>query len=362
MLAGVKADAYGHGSGKVGRFLQRAGSERLAVATTVEALALRDAGLRLPVHILAPVPCADYQHVAGEDFVFTIGSAAEVEALAVAARRAGSREVVHLEIATGMGRSGCRPAEAERLVRLILSKPTLLLEGAMTHFPSADDPADPEGAAFARGQVSELERLGRVMRELGVPAPVLHAANSAGVAFVSESALGFVRPGGALYGLSSGPRTADALGVRPALAWRATVVQVRAFSPGETVGYGRAFTVEEPSVIATVAVGYGDGYARAYGSGSLSGAGGAGRKLPGGSVLGRGERAPVVGRVSMDSTTVDVTRIRGVACGDEVMLLGVEGDDEISAGELASRAETSPYEVTCRITRRVPRFYRSGRD
>ncbi|MHC4504324.1 MAG: alanine racemase [Planctomycetota bacterium] len=346
VLAVVKADAYGHGGGKVGRFLQRIGCERLAVATTVEALALRDAGLRLPVHILASVPCPDYEHVVGEDFVFTVGSAAEIEALGDAAEAAGSREIVHLEIDTGMGRSGCRPDDARGLVSLALSRAELVLEGAMTHFPSADEPGDPQGVEFAREQVKGLEEAARLMAEAGVREPVLHAANSAGVAFVPESLLTIVRPGGALYGLSSGGRAAEALGVEPALTWRAVVVQVRGFSPGQTVGYGRSFVVRKPMRIATVAVGYGDGYARAYGSD--------------GSVLLRGSRVPVVGRISMDSTTVDVTRVPGAALGDEVVLLGRQGNEEIRAEELAGRAGTSPYEVTCRITRRVPRFYRGA--
>ncbi len=346
VLGVVKADAYGHGGGRVGRFLQACGCERLAVATTVEALALRDAGLRVPVHILSSVPPADYGHVMGEDFVFTVGSAEEIDALAGAAREAGSRETVHLEIDTAMGRSGVRPREARELVRLILAEDTLTLEGAMTHFPSADDPEDPEGVDLARRQVAELERVGEMLAREGVADPVLHAANSAGVAFIKPSLLSFVRPGGSLYGLSSGPETAAALGAEAALTWSAVIVQVRGFSGGESVGYGRAFVAPRQMRIATVAVGYGDGYARAYG--------------PGGSVLIRAGRAPIVGRVSMDSTTVDVTDVAGAEVGDEVVLLGRQGADAIPAEELAERAGTSPYEVTCRLTRRVPRFYRGA--
>jgi len=346
VLGVVKADAYGHGAGRVGRFLQASGCERLAVATTVEALALRDAGLRVPIHVLASVPAPDFAHVTGEDFVFTVGSAEEVRALAAAARAAGSRETAHLEVDTGMGRSGCRPGDARALVRIILAEAALVLEGAMTHFPSADDPDDPEGPELARRQVAELERVGRMMAEEGVTAPVLHAANSAGVAFIESSHLSFVRPGGSLYGLSSGPETAAALGVGAALSWSAVVVQVRDFSPGQSIGYGRAFIAPKTMRVATVAVGYGDGYARSYG--------------PGGSVLIRGARAPIVGRVSMDSVTVDVSAIPDVALGDETLLLGEADTDAIPAEELAARAGTSPYEVTCRVTRRVPRFYRGA--
>jgi alanine racemase len=275
-----------------------------------------------------------------------VSSAAEIDALSAAASSAGSRETVHLEVDTAMGRSGCRQADARALVRRIMSCKALALEGAMTHFPSADEPEDPGGVELAREQVAALERVGDMMAEEGVAGPVLHAANSAGVAFVEESLLSFVRPGGALYGLSSGPGTAAALGARPALTWTSVVVQVRDFSRGQSVGYGRAFVAPRDMRIATVAAGYGDGYSRAYG--------------PGGSVLVRKARAPIVGRVSMDSITIDVSAVSGVGLGDEVVLLGPQGADAIPAEELAARADTSPYEVTCRLTRRVPRFYRGA--
>jgi alanine racemase len=346
VLAVLKANAYGHGAPRIARFLQRLGCERLAVATVEEALSLRDAGLRVPIQMLACVPPADYARVVGEDFVFTVGSIHEAETLASTARRAGSRETVHVEIDTGMGRSGCRPADAPALVGRIRELDELALEGAMTHFPSADDAEDPAGADFARRQVADFRAVETLLREAGVDAPLLHAANSAGIACVPEGHLSFVRPGGALFGVSSGPRTCRELTLRTALSWRATVVQVRDFAPSQTVGYGRAFTVTAPMRVATIAVGYGDGFARAYG--------------PAGYVLVRGGRAPVVGRISMDSTCIDVTALGDVATGEEVVLLGRQGDETIRAEDLGARAQTSPYEVTCRISARVPRRYAGG--
>ena len=342
VLAVVKADAYGHGAPRVARFLQRKGCERLAVATVEEAVALREAGLRVPVQLLASIPSADYERVLGEDFIFTVGSELEIETLGRGARRAGSHETVHLEVDTGMGRSGCRPEDAPELIRLILSRPELIFEGAMTHFPSADDPRDPEGHELAFRQVEAFLEVAEEMKRAGVPEPVLHAANSGGVAGVPPSFLSFVRPGGVLYGISTGPRTA-ALEAKPALTWKATVVQVRSFWPGQTVGYGRSFVVSEPMRIATVAAGYGDGYARAYG--------------PGGSVLVGGRRAPVIGRISMDTAMIDVTAIGDISVNDEVVLIGRDGEEQITPEELGDRARCSPYEVTCRITKRVPRVY-----
>lgn len=342
VLAVVKTDAYGHGAPRVARYLQRRGCERLAVATVEEAIALREAGLRIPIQLLAGTPSADYERGLGEDFVFTVGSALDIEKLAEGARRAGSRETVHLEIDTGMGRSGCRPADAAEIIRLILSRGELVFEGAMTHFPSVDDTEDPGGHELAFRQIEEFLKVAEEMKRAGVKSPVLHTANSGGIAGVPPSWLSFTRPGGVLYGLSTGPRTA-ALGARPALSWKATVVQVRSFRPGQTVGYGRSFTVERPSLIATVACGYGDGYARAYG--------------PGGCVIVKGRRAPVVGRVSMDTLMVDVTGVGEVSVNDEVTLVGREGEERISAEDLAELAGCSPYEVTCRITKRVPRVY-----
>jgi alanine racemase len=342
VLAVVKTDAYGHGAPRVARFLQRRGCERLAVACVEEAIALREAGLRIPIQLLASTPPADYERVLGEDFIFTVGSALEVATLAEGAKRTGSRETVHIEIDTGMGRSGCRPDDAPALIRLVMSRPELVFEGAMTHFPSADDETDPDGHEFAFRQIEAFRQVAEEMKRAGVPDPVLHAANSGGVAGVPPSWLSFVRPGGVLYGLSTGPRTAG-LGAHPALSWRATVVQAREFSPGQTVGYGRSYTVKEASVIATVACGYGDGYARAYG--------------PGGNVLVKGQRRPVVGRISMDTLMVDATGVDGVAVNDEVTLIGRDGEERISPEELGGRAQCSPYEVTCRITKRVPRVY-----
>jgi alanine racemase len=348
VLAVVKTNAYGHGAPRIARYLQRLGCERLAVATPEEALALRDAGLRLPIQMLACVPPSDYPRVVGEDFIFTVGSIDEAESLAETARRAGSRETVHIEIDTGMGRSGCRPADSAALIERVRSLSTLVLEGAMTHFPSADDADDPDGVSFAREQIRTFAEVGSQLRKRGVASPVLHAANSAGVALIPESHLGLVRPGGALFGISAGPRTGAGVSLRPAMSWRATVVQVRDFVPPQTVGYGRSYVVSRPRKVATIAVGYGDGYARAYGRD--------------GEVLVRGARAPIVGRISMDSTCIDVSGLGDVATGEEVVLMGTQGGERISAEDLGARADTSPYEVTCRLSARVPRLYAGGAE
>lgn len=346
VLAVVKADAYGHGAPRIGRLLQRIGCERLAVATTEEALSLRNAGLRIPIQMLACVPPSDYHRAVGEDFIFTLGSVEEVDTLADTARAAGSRETVHIEIDTGMGRSGCRIDHAEELIARITGYQELALEGAMTHFPSADDPEDLDGVSFALGQLREFHTVEKLLVEAGIPSPVLHAANSAALARISESHLTLVRPGGALFGLSAGPATAAEVAIEPTLSWHATVVQVREFKPNQTVGYGRSYRVDRPTKVATIAVGYGDGYARMYG--------------PGGSVLVAGRRAPIVGRVSMDSTCIDVSSAGEVRTGDDVLLIGRSGQEEITTSELAERAHTSPYEVTCRISARVPRKYEGG--
>lgn len=347
ILAVLKADAYGHGAGKIARMLQRVGCERLAVATTVEGLGLRDAGLRIPIHILTNVPLDDFKYAVAEDFIFTLSTLQEAHALQQAAKDVGSRETVHIELDTGMGRSGAKYDDALEIAKEIISSNSeeLILEGAMTHFPSVEDPADPEGRSFALEQVAALEKFGAELATLLGKRPVLHAANSAGIAHLPNSYLNFVRPGGSLYGLSAGPKTADALGVLPALNWHASVVQVRDFQIGQTLGYGRTFVVERPMKIATVAVGYGDGYSCSYGEG--------------GSVLIDGHRAPIVGRVSMDSITVDVSDIPlNISQGEEVVLLGPSGMDNISADELAQRGRISAYEVTCRISRRVRRFFK----
>lgn len=351
VLAVVKADAYGHGAVAVARELVRLGCQRLGVATAEELSRLRDAGLSLPIHMLGPVPADSLPQLLGKDAVFSVGAVEELSLLAEAASREGARETVHVEIDTGMGRSGLRPDGLGPFIQALRSSPGVELEGVMTHFPSADDPRDPGGADFARRQLEGLKAAAGVLVKAGFGPLCVHAANSAGLACLPESRLSLVRPGGALYGLSVGERTRERLRVRPVLSWRARIVHAKRLLPGEPLGYGRGFVARRRTAVATVAAGYADGYS--------------GRYAAGGAVLLNGRRAPVVGRVSMDSFSVDVTDLdvpprKGGLLGDEVTLLGAEGSEEITASELAARAGVCAYEVTSCISSRAPRLYRGA--
>ena len=337
LIAVLKADAYGHGAVP----LARRCADRvamIALALLEEALELRSAGLDLPLLVLGPVK---REHVATAlDHRITLGVVGpeELEAICSVAR---DRDVsIHLKLDSGMGRMGVTTGELKRAVEMIRSTPRLRVGAVYTHFANASDPADP----FTEQQIAEFREM-----SAAIPAPLHHLANSAATVRGIVGAGEYVRIGLALFGaepldaapaLSTGAADEPALRFEPVLRWRTEIVRLKELPVGHAIGYGTTFHTKRPSRIATLPVGYADGYDRLLSNNA--------------DVLVRGRRAPVVGRVSMDLVTVDVTDIPGAQFGDEVILLG----DEIKAEELAMRTGTIPYEVFCRISKRVPRVYR----
>ncbi|MDQ7992084.1 MAG: alanine racemase [Propionicimonas sp.] len=340
VLAAVKADAYGHGAVEVSRHLQRTGAaDQLGVATVGEGVELRRAGITLPILKLSvargPEVATALEHslelVAVDDLSITEAGRA--------AAAAGHEAVMHLKVDTGMRRIGCEPGDAVRLARLADATPGVRLRGVMSHLPISDAA---EGDAFTSAQVALFGQVAaQVEADRG---PVLkHLANSGGVLGHPSAWFDMVRPGVMVYGSypdADTPRTVDLL---PALEWRSRVTFVKPVRAGETVGYGRTWTAPADTWIATVAVGYGDGYSR-----SLSNRG---------RMLAAGRSYPIAGRVSMDQTMIDLGPDPVVGVGDEVVLLGRDGDLEITAAELAGLQGTISYEVTCAIARRVARSY-----
>ncbi|MEO0108173.1 MAG: alanine racemase, partial [candidate division WOR-3 bacterium] len=249
---------------------------------------------------------------------------------------------VHIEVDTGMGRTGVDPDQVEELLRACQGE-YVRLEGIYTHFPVAD-----RDLSFTRGQLAEFGRLTARLRQQGLKF-IQHAANSSGLLNVTESALDMVRPGLAIYGiLPNGCRDhlRTCLPLRPVMTLRSRIVNLRQFPPGRSVSYERSFITTRDSRIAVISAGYGDGYPRGLSNRGM--------------VLVRGRRAPIVGTVCMDLTMIDVTECEDVSIGDVVTLLGQDGDDCLTANELANWAGTIPYEITCRISPRVPRVFRSG--
>lgn len=341
VLAMVKADAYGHGASIVAPALEARGAEAFGVAAVEEGIELRDAGVRAPVFVFCGTFRGEADEAVRARLTPVLFDGASIDAFAEAAARSGRRVGVHVKIDTGMGRLGVEPAEAEALVARIERRPELRLEGLCTHLARADDP---DGASASR-QVEDLRALAR---RFGPRAGgSLHFANSAAL-FALPRGQGdtLVRPGLMLYGAYPHPSFRERASLRPVLRWSTAVLLVKRVPRGRGLSYGRTFVTSRDSVIATVPVGYADGYPW-----SLSNRG---------FVLVAGRRAPVVGRVCMDLTLVDVTDAGAVRPGDEVVLLGRQGGAEIRVEDLAEAAGTLPYEILSRIGRRVPRSAAPG--
>jgi len=337
ILAVLKADGYGHGALKVARTALNNGATWLGVACLGEALTLRQVGVDAPILNLGFTPAWQAREALLHDVTTTLFSPGVAEALSRAAGQVGRTARVHVKVDTGMGRLGLLPEEVVPFAQSIANLPGLQIEGIFTHMSDADD-ADLEYTDW------QLERFQQVLDELkqwGLLPPRIHAANSATILRVPAGRYNMVRLGIAMYGLAPSPAVALPEGFQPALSFKCQVAQVKELPTGSYLSYGRTFRTERPSRIAVIPVGYADGFRRA--------------PHHWGEVLVRGRRAPIVGRVCMDQTLLDVTDIPGVRQGDEVVLIGRQDDDEITVDEVARRLGTINYEVVSEILARVPR-------
>lgn len=342
IIAVVKADAYGHGAIPVARTVLAAGASRLAVHRLGEGIALRQAGIEAPILVMAPLMPEEAPEVVRWRLTPTLSTMEAARALDAAARGAGTVIPVHVEVDTGMGRAGISPEDAVAFVPALREMDGLRVEGLYTHFATADE----RDASFVMRQLRRFEEVIAALESAGIRVPIRHAANSAATMRFRSAHFEAVRPGLALYGMRPSGEWEPPFPLRPAMAIKSRVIRVWTLAPGESVGYGRTFIAQRESRMALVPIGYGDGYPRALSNR--------------GAVLIRGRRAPVRGRVSMDQIVVDVTEIPDVKVGDEVVILGRQGEAEISAEELAAWAHTINYEITTRISPRVPRIYRGG--
>ena len=335
VAAVVKADAYGHGAVQVSRAALEAGAALLCVFTVAEAAALRQAGVGAPILSLGPLLPGDMARAAELDIAVIVDAVETAERLGLAAAQSAKRVRVHINVDIGMQRYGRPPKQVQELAEAIRAQEGLDLEGVFTHFPDATNP-DPEATRLAIQQFAQIaDKTGARQR---------HAAASAAAFRFSEGRFDFIRAGIALYGADPAPEAGDtgAGALRPVLSWRSTLLSLREVARGETVSYGGLWTAPRDSRIGVLGVGYADGLRRAL--------------SPGGSVLVRGRRAPIRGAICMDSTMVDLTEIPDADVGDVVTLIGDDGDESITAWELARRLETIPYEVFTSIAARVPRI------
>jgi alanine racemase len=341
ILAVVKANAYGHGAVRVARALRDAGADWLAVADIEEGIELRESGDRGRILVFGALSVSDVAGVFTHDLTPTVSSPGAAQSLGTASRARGTRLRCHLKIDTGMNRLGFRHDNLDRTLPAVLGDPGLEVEAVYTHFATADEPEHP---LFDTQRV-RFETARAAVARHGAAPRLVHAANSAACLRDSRTWADLVRPGLLLYGVVPPPLAAT-VPLRPAMTLTSRVVAVKGAREGEGVGYGARHTAAAPETLAVVPAGYADGLDR---------------RLEGrGAVLVRGRRAPIVGAVSMDMLTVDVTGIEGVSTGDEVVLLGTQGEaswQTIDAREMAAWIGTIPYEVLCRLGARVARHY-----
>jgi len=342
VMAVVKADAYGHGAVPVARSVVEAGATSLGVVLVEEGVELREAGIDVPIVVLSePAPEAAAEVVARR-LTPVVYSPTGVETIAAAVREAGAARTfpVHLKVDTGMHRAGCTPADAAAIAEKIAGTGALRLEGFCTHFALADEPDEP----FTGQQIAAFEQALESLSRRGLNPPVVHAANSAAIVAFPRAHYDTVRAGISIYGLPPSPAFQGALDVRPALSLRSRVVHVQELEAGERVSYGLRYALARRGRVATLPVGYADGVPRNLAAG-------------GGEVLLRGRRHPIAGTVTMDHVMFDAGDV-DVAVGDEVVLIGRQEADEITATEWAERTGTIGYEIVCRIGSRVPRVHR----
>lgn len=346
VCAVIKADAYGHGAVPVARALECSRMcAALAVSLVEEGVELREAGIALPVLVMGPAQAGGHAELVARDLTPVVSDAGDLERLAAIGRGRGRPVPIHLKVDTGMGRLGVPASEVGQLVGHVLASGGLTLDGICTHFACADLPDLADASQATVEPLACLDRALAAALAAGAAPRVIHAANSAAALRFPAARFDMIRPGIAIYGNGAVVPAADMGRLRQVMQLESEVAQIRCVATGQAVSYGAVWRAERPSRIAVVPVGYADGFPR-----RLTGSADA---------LVHGKRCPVVGTISMDMILVDVTALAHDAqVGDAVVLLGAQGEESISAAELAAKAGLSEYEITCGVSRRVPRVYR----
>lgn len=337
-LAVVKADAYGHGAVPVARSLERCGVACLGVALPEEGVEIRRAGVRLPIVLLGGFAPPQADLVLQHGLIPAVFRNDQLQALSGAAARRRMRAPVHLKIDTGMSRLGVTARDTADFASRIRAASNLDVVGVFSHLAAADTPDDP----FTSRQLEVFQESLRALAEIGLRPRVIHLANSAAIMDHPPTWLSLVRPGISLYGYQPSDLT-TALRLRPVLSLRSRIIYLREIPPGASIGYGRSYEAKERSRIATLAIGYDDGLPCRLGNR--------------GHVLIHGRQAPIVGRVNMDLTTVDVSKIPEAELGDTAVICGRSEGVSLGAERIASWAETHIWDVLCGIGPRVPRVY-----
>lgn len=337
ILAVLKADAYGHGAVRVAKELKKRGVEYFGVATTLEALELRENKIYLPILLLSVSSSREFAALIRYRIIPTIADLKTAIALNRESNRLNTKMPIHIKIDTGMGRIGVWHEDALTFVRSLSKLKNLILEGIYTHFSSAD-----EDEGFTELQLTSFNKLINALEEDGIYIPLKHTANSIAVIRHKRSYFNLVRPGLMIYGLYPALESKRFIELKPAMSFKTKITCLKQVPACRSISYGRTFVTKRKSKIATLPVGYADGYNRLLSNRA--------------EVLISGKRCPVIGRICMDQTMVDVTGM-DTKLGDEVVLMGRQNKSEISAEEIAHLCSTISYEVACWISKRVPRIY-----
>ena len=338
----IKANAYGHGAVPVGRAALVSGVKRLAVARPDEGVQLRRAGIEAPVLVMGYAIPAEAGLYVENHLTATVNTLDVAEALSARAARLGVTATVHLKVDTGMGRFGLLPDEVVPFAGKIGRLPHVDLEGIFTHFATSDE----QDKTYVNQQLERFVHVLDELRAAGIEVRLRHAANSGAILDTPEAYFDAVRSGVMTYGMYPSDQVSHSIPLQPILSLHSHVGRVRTLPTGSTVGYGRMWTAARPTTVALIPIGYGDGYRR-----SLTNRG---------VMLIGGRRAPLIGRVSMDQIVADITDLDGVQQNDPVVLLGRQGDECLTAEELAFLAGTINYEVTTGLLPRLPRLYLRG--
>jgi len=335
LMAVVKADGYGHGAVEVGRVALRSGADSLGVALPEEGQLLREAGIEAPILVLGLIQPEEAYKVVNFRLAQTVTSVELLEALNQQGHKASTEVKVHVKVDTGMGRIGVKPEDAVSFIRKVKSFKSLNLEGLFSHFSSADE----KDKASSQRQLQLFDQVLHEVQLAGIELPKKHIANSAAVLDLPESYYDMVRPGIMVYGLYPSREVSHSIELKPAMTLKTRVSAVKVVPPGTPISYGRTFITKKKTMVATLPVGYADGYRRLLSNRGV--------------VLIKRCRVPLIGRVCMDTCMVDVSDVEDVQPGDEVILFG----EEISVDEVAASSGTIVNEVVCAVGKRVPRVY-----
>ena len=342
VMAILKANAYGHGLVRVAQHLQAQGAEQFGVAFLEEGIALRRAGIRIPILVLGGILGRQITQLIEHDLEITVSSLDKLRKVEATAEAMGRKAIIHLKIDTGMERIGVHSETCAPFIEAAVAARWCMVKGVYSHLACADDPASTMTAL----QIERFRDACTHFSRLGAPMPIRHLANSGGILHFPESWLDMVRPGIVLYGVQPDPSSQRTLAVAPALQLLSQVVYFKVVHAGRPVSYGATWTSSVDTRVVTIPLGYGDGYPRALSNR--------------GQVLIRGQRLPIIGRVCMDQCMVDLGPHGTAYNGDDVVLIGQQDGQGIAVEDLAGWADTIGYEILTRLNERIPREYRGG--